>query len=42
MAMTTAFTELAGCRVPIQLAPMGSVSTPALAVAVAEAVAWEA
>ncbi len=37
MAVTTRFTELAGCRVPIQQAPMGSVSTPALAVAVAEA-----
>jgi nitronate monooxygenase len=35
--MATRFTELAGCRVPIQQAPMGSVSTPALAVAVAEA-----
>src|SRR5437660_12668311 len=33
----TAFTELVGCRVPIQQAPMGSVSTPDLAVAVAEA-----
>jgi len=37
MALTTPFTELAGCRVPVQQAPMGSVSTPALAVAVAEA-----
>jgi nitronate monooxygenase len=37
MALTTRFTELAGCRVPIQQAPMGSVSTPALAVAVANA-----
>jgi NAD(P)H-dependent flavin oxidoreductase YrpB (nitropropane dioxygenase family) len=37
MALTTRFTELAGCRVPIQQAPMGSVSTPALAVAVADA-----
>jgi nitronate monooxygenase len=36
MAVTTRFTELAGCRVPIQQAPMGSVSTPALAVAVAD------
>src|SRR5712692_2564418 len=36
MAVTTRFTELAGCRVPLQQAPMGSVSTPALAVAVAE------
>src|SRR5260370_10285638 len=37
MALTTRFTELAGCAVPIQQAPMGSVSTPALAVAVADA-----
>lgn len=37
MAVTTRFTELVGCRVPIQQAPMGSVSTPALAVAVADA-----
>ena len=37
MAVTTRFTELVGCQVPIQLAPMGSVSTPALAVAVADA-----
>jgi nitronate monooxygenase len=37
MALTTPFTELVGCRVPVQQAPMGSVSTPALAVAVAEA-----
>src|SRR5215831_12266583 len=37
MAVTTPFTGLAECRVPIQQAPMGSVSTPALAVAVAEA-----
>lgn len=37
MAVTTRFTELAGCRVPIQQAPMGLVSTPALAVAVADA-----
>src|SRR5260370_535185 len=29
MAVTTRFTERAGCRVPIQQAPMGSVSTPA-------------
>jgi nitronate monooxygenase len=33
----SAFTELIGCRVPIQQAPMGSVSTPDLAVAVASA-----
>src|SRR6266704_6746066 len=37
MAVATRFTELVGCRVPIQQAPMGSVSTPALAVAVADA-----
>jgi nitronate monooxygenase len=37
MAVATRFTELVGCQVPIQLAPMGSVSTPALAVAVANA-----
>lgn len=37
MAVTTPFTELAGCRAPIQQAPMGSVSIPALAVAVADA-----
>src|SRR5262252_1308647 len=33
----TRYTELTGCRVPVQQAPMGSVSTPALAVAVADA-----
>lgn len=33
----TAFTELVGCTAPIQQAPMGSVSTPDLAVAVADA-----
>ena len=37
MARATRFTELAGCRVPVQQAPMGSVATTALAVAVAEA-----
>jgi nitronate monooxygenase len=37
MSLTTRFTELAGCRVPVQQAPMGSVSTPALAIAVADA-----
>src|SRR5258708_21355006 len=37
MPLATRFTELAGCAVPIQQAPMGSVSTPALAVAVADA-----
>ena len=33
----TRFTELTGCRVPVQPAPMGSVSTSALAVSVADA-----
>lgn len=37
MVLATRFTELSGCRVPIQQAPMGSVSTSALAVAVADA-----
>jgi nitronate monooxygenase len=37
MAVATRFTELVGCRVPIQQAPMGSVSTPALAVSVGDA-----
>jgi nitronate monooxygenase len=37
MAVTTPFTRLAECQVPVQQAPMGSVSTAALAVAVAEA-----
>jgi nitronate monooxygenase len=37
-ALETAFTELAGCRVPVQLAPMGGgVVTPELAIAVTEA-----
>ena len=35
--MTTRFTELVGCSVPIQQAPIGSVASPALAVAVANA-----
>jgi NAD(P)H-dependent flavin oxidoreductase YrpB (nitropropane dioxygenase family) len=35
--LTTAYTELVGCRLPIQQAPMGSVVTPELVVAVAEA-----
>ncbi|PRY48634.1 nitronate monooxygenase [Geodermatophilus tzadiensis] len=35
--MRTPFTELVGCRVPIQQAPMGTISSPDLAVAVAEA-----
>ncbi|HJQ46876.1 MAG TPA: nitronate monooxygenase [Amycolatopsis sp.] len=33
----TAFTDLVGCRVPIQQAPMGGISSPELAVAVATA-----
>ncbi len=37
MALMTPFTELVGCSVPVQQAPMGSVSTPSLAVAVADA-----
>jgi nitronate monooxygenase len=37
MELTTAFTELVGCQVPVQQAPMGPVSTPELAVAVADA-----
>jgi len=37
VGLVTGFTELVGCRVPIQQAPMGSVSTAALAVAVADA-----
>ena len=35
--LSTTFTDLVGCRVPIQQAPMGSVSSPDLAVAVADA-----
>src|SRR5579863_6098841 len=35
--ISTAFTELVGCRVPIQQAGMGGVATPELAAAVAEA-----
>ena len=35
--METAFTRLVGCRAPIQQAPMGSVSGPDLAAAVADA-----
>ena len=35
--LSTAFTELVGCRVPIQQAGMSGVATPELAVAVAEA-----
>jgi len=37
MTAPTSFTELVGCAAPIQQAPMGSVSTPDLAVAVADA-----
>jgi nitronate monooxygenase len=37
MVLETRYTELVGCRVPVQQAPMGSVSTSALAVAVADA-----
>lgn len=37
MTFDTDFTSLVGCRVPIQQAPMGSVSTSKLAVAVADA-----
>jgi nitronate monooxygenase len=33
----TAFTDLVNCRVPIQLASMGTIGTPALAAAVSEA-----
>ncbi|NYJ03944.1 NAD(P)H-dependent flavin oxidoreductase [Petropleomorpha daqingensis] len=35
--MQTRFTRLVGCSVPIQLAPMGAVSSPDLAAAVADA-----
>ncbi len=35
--LATAFTDLVGCRVPIQLAGMGGVATPGLAAAVADA-----
>ena len=37
MTRGTEFTRLVGCDAPIQQAPMGSVSTPELAVAVADA-----
>lgn len=37
MALRTRFTELVGARVPIQLAPMGGVPTPALIAAVTDA-----
>jgi nitronate monooxygenase len=35
--LSTPFTELLGCRVPLQQAPMGGVTTPELVAAVAEA-----
>lgn len=35
--MRTAFTDLVGCEVPIQLAPMGAICTPELVAAVAGA-----
>ena len=35
--LTTSFTELLGCRVPLQQAPMGGVTTPELVAAVAGA-----
>ena len=34
--LTTAFTELLGCRLPLQQAPMGGVTTEELVAAVAE------
>lgn len=37
MALTTSFTDVTGCQLPIQQAPMGTVSSPDLAVAVADA-----
>lgn len=37
MTITTRFTELVGCQVPIQLAGMGATSTPELAAAVSNA-----
>jgi len=37
MELPTRFTKLVGCRLPVQQAPMGSVSTPGLAVAAADA-----
>ncbi len=37
MALHTTFTDLVGCEVPIQLAPMGGVCTPELIAAVTEA-----
>jgi nitronate monooxygenase len=35
--LTTAFTDLVGCQVPIQQAPMGGISPPELALAVSRA-----
>jgi NAD(P)H-dependent flavin oxidoreductase YrpB (nitropropane dioxygenase family) len=35
--LVTAFTQLVGCQVPIQQAPMGGVTTPQLAVAISKA-----
>jgi len=35
--LSTLFTELLGCRLPIQQAPMGGVTTPELVAAVAGA-----
>ncbi|MGH2405945.1 MAG: nitronate monooxygenase, partial [bacterium] len=35
--ITTRFTELVGCRIPIQQAGMGAVASPELAAAVSEA-----
>ena len=35
--LTTRFTELLGCRIPIQQAAMGEIATPELAAAVAGA-----
>lgn len=35
--LTTAFTDLVGCQVPIQQAGMGGVATPEMAAAVADA-----
>ena len=37
VVLSTQFTRLTGCRAPVQQSPMGAVSTPDLAVAVAEA-----
>jgi len=35
--LTTTFTDLLGCRLPLQQAPMGGVTTPELVAAVAGA-----